>query len=648
MARDDPASTDNAEAALSDSEERVRLALAVGELGTWDWNLVTGEVVWSDEHYRMEGYSVGEITPSFEAWISRVHPDDRKPAFLVLTRARDEQSTYRHEFRTVHPDGSVHWLFATGRFFYSSQRVPLRMIGVMRDVTERKNRERNLAFLAEIGRDLAEASSIPITMTLLARKMCMHLTAAQCTFLNVDPEKEEATRVEQWRRDGIAHIDSPELYPLRELVPVELRTAAHAGQTLAVNDTTLDPGTRPEFFSAIGVRSFIAASLVDRGKWSAILSVCDEVPRRWREDEIRLLDEVANRAWRVFGQLASTSALRESEERFRQFADASSSVLWIRRAETLELEYVSPSFEPVYGLSRSTVEDGPEAWMRLILPADREAARENLEAVRRGESVRHEFRIGPAGGRGVRWIRNHDFPLRDHRGAISRVAGIATDVSAEKRSSEHQAVLLAELQHRVRNILAVTRAIAARTADTAESVPDYAHLLAGRMAALARTQSSLTRAAGAGVDLGTLIRDEIGAHSIPATQVNVDGPPIVLGAKAAELMALALHELATNALKYGALADAAGSLAVSWVEFDENGAGWLRLDWKETSLRAPPERPMRKGFGTELITEQVPYELAGRGCLEFYPEGARCCLEFPLKEIDSILQTVVRAPPQAS
>lgn len=127
-----------AEVALRDSEERLRSAAEVGRLGLWDWNIRTGEIHWSDEHFRMEGYEVGEVTPSYEIWAARLHPEDRADAEAALHGAMERRDEFAHEFRTVHPDGSVHWLSGRGRFFYDEEGRPVRMIGAMVETTERR------------------------------------------------------------------------------------------------------------------------------------------------------------------------------------------------------------------------------------------------------------------------------------------------------------------------------------------------------------------------------------------------------------------------------------------------------------------------------------------------------------------------------
>ena len=126
---------------IRESEERLRLAITVGRLATWDWNIRNDEIIWSADHFRIEGYDLGEIIPSYDAWIARVHPDDRHDTQLALREAMQLKKDYAHEFRFVHPDGSEHWADARGRFFYDAAAHPYRMIGVMIDTTHRRQLE---------------------------------------------------------------------------------------------------------------------------------------------------------------------------------------------------------------------------------------------------------------------------------------------------------------------------------------------------------------------------------------------------------------------------------------------------------------------------------------------------------------------------
>ncbi len=335
-------------------------------------------------------------------------------------------------------------------------------------------------------------------------------------------------------------------------------------------------------------------------------------------------------------------ALRESENRFQQFANASSSGHWIRDAETLRMEFVSPSIATIYGTEPDALLGDIKYWAATVLPEDRETAGHHIAQACRGDPAIHEFRIRRDDG-SFRWIRDTDFPLFDENGNVQRVGGIAEDVTETKMAVEHQGVLLHELQHRVRNIMAVIRSMAVRSADGAADVEDYKTSLAGRLLALARVQTLLTRQANAGGWMRDILESEIGAQAHSENQYELTGPDIMLSPKAVEVLTLAFHELSTNALKYGALSVSRGKVTVTWTLFEKREKTWIAIDWVEEGApsRAPPTR---RGFGSELIEARIPYELRGTGKTTIEPEGARCHIEFPLREAESILETDAPVP----
>lgn len=230
-------------------------------------------------------------------------------------------------------------------------------------------------------------------------------------------------------------------------------------------------------------------------------------------------------------------------------------------------------------------------------------------------------------------------PVRDEAGEVFAVLLILIENTERIRAGQVRNLMVAELQHRVRNILAVIRSIVSRTAETSETVEDLSAHLDGRLAALARTQVLLTRSPGAGVDLEGLIRDELLAQVADEHRITVDGPEILLPPKAAEVMTLAVHELATNATKYGALADGQGRIDIRWTVAPRDETDWLRFEWREHGVRVAAAAPRRTGFGAVLIEQRVPYELMGAGALTFAPGGVQCEIAFPLVPIRSVLQT---------
>jgi two-component system CheB/CheR fusion protein len=208
------------------------------------------------------------------------------------------------------------------------------------------------------------------------------------------------------------------------------------------------------------------------------------------------------------------------------------------------------------------------------------------------------------------------------------------DISERKRAEERQGLLMAELQHRVKNILAVVRSITARTLEASAGLDDFAAHFDGRLSALARAQGALARQAGAELDLEEIVHEELLTHAArEGEQVTIAGPPVRLNQLAAETFALVVHELATNAVKYGALAAAAGRISVTWRVTGEGPDAKLFFVWRETGVAVMNTRPTRTGFGRDLIERGLPYDLPGAAtALTFAPGGLQCVIELPMNK----------------
>lgn len=194
----------------------------------------------------------------------------------------------------------------------------------------------------------------------------------------------------------------------------------------------------------------------------------------------------------------------------------------------------------------------------------------------------------------------------------------------------NQEVLLQELQNRVRKILAQVRTLVRRTTEGIEDAEEIAERLDGRIDALARTQGLLVDGPGGGLELEVLVREELLAQGSDDGRTVVEGPHVLLSQKAAELLALALHELATNATRYGAIGGE-GELSITWrIAPQAEGPAWLNFDWVEQGVSVVAAAPRQPGFGTELVERRVPYELNGRGKIEMRPGGLTAEIAFPL------------------
>jgi PAS domain S-box-containing protein len=236
------------------------------------------------------------------------------------------------------------------------------------------------------------------------------------------------------------------------------------------------------------------------------------------------------------------------------------------------------------------------------------------------------------------FIEGVNTALYDGEGNLTGYLKIGRDGTERHQADRRQQLLLEELQHRVRNILAMVRSLIRQSTEGHTEVDDFVAHLTGRLDAIARTQVLLTRTAGATIDLETLVREELLNQLANEMKAKVAGPAVSLSPKAAEVLTLALHELATNSLKYGALSDPDGHLSVTWAVEPRGQEQWLDLAWDEVCRQVPP-LPVTPGFGTELIKERVPYELKGNATLQVTGEGVHARIAFPLTEGKSILES---------
>jgi PAS domain S-box-containing protein len=232
------------------------------------------------------------------------------------------------------------------------------------------------------------------------------------------------------------------------------------------------------------------------------------------------------------------------------------------------------------------------------------------------------------------WATGMLMPLLDDSKSPQGFLNILRDHTNRHREEERRSLLLRELDHRVKNTLATVRSLVAQTLRHAPTLDDFQEAFDARLMALARSHALLASGGWQGVKLQEVVERTLEAYAVGgAGRVSVAGPPILLKPSTAVTLNLALHELATNAGKYGALSVPDGCVQVIWT-VDERGdheVPLIRMTWRERG--GPAVRaPQRRGFGSRLLEQALPHEFAGKVVLDFAPEGVECRLSLPLGE----------------
>lgn len=310
--------------------------------------------------------------------------------------------------------------------------------------------------------------------------------------------------------------------------------------------------------------------------------------------------------------------------------------LWDWNVETGEI-YWSDEHYRMEGYEPGEVVPNFDVWAERVHPDDRADAEAKIaKAMESGEDYVNEYRVRHPDGEIV-WVSARGRFLYDERGQPVRMLGAMIDTTQRRREEEWQKLLVAELQHRVRNLIGMVRSVARLSAPSHRHIDEHVDHLIGRLQAMGRTQSTLTRSPGRSVDLSELVREELLVHAVQDDKCHVDGPEVALSPHAAEIVTLAIHELATNSIKYGALGDT-GHIRIVWTRGRKDGKPWVSLRWQETAP-VRKTKQTRKGFGRKLIEERVPYELQGEGRFALHDTGVLVELEFPLSDAGSILDT---------
>jgi len=348
--------------------------------------------------------------------------------------------------------------------------------------------------------------------------------------------------------------------------------------------------------------------------------------------EVRAVGEAIAKASETRRRMEQS--LRESEDRLRLALASADTGAWDWDLKSGALTW-DARMRVLWGLEADDPVS-PEVFLAALNPLDRDAAVVAIERSHNAAAPAEydvEYRVIGVHDGVERWVAAQG---RTHfvDGVPVRMTGTARDITDQKRWEEHIQLLMREVTHRSKNLLAVIQAMARQTKLASSDVNDFEIRFSGRLQALAAAHDLLVQRDWQGASMSEVVKSQLGHYlDQQATQIEIDGPSLMVTPEAAQNIGLAVHELSTNAAKYGALSVPQGRVKVRWSRAaDGANGGRLRMSWTE---RGGPEvtKPSRRGFG-QVVTEQLTARaLQGQASLEFEEEGVRWTLDIPASHI---------------
>lgn len=388
---------------------------------------------------------------------------------------------------------------------------------------------------------------------------------------------------------------------------------------------------------AIGAVDYVTVPVVPE-VLRAKVKVFIELYRKTRQLEALNSELEARVAARTAELEAQTERLRRSEERRSLALSAGDMGSWELDVRTGRFRWDDGQFR-IFGVAPGQFEPTRESICAMVHPEDRgryTMAELTLDAAGR---YQQEFRVVRPNGE-TRWCFGAGAATRNEQGEVVRLNGVTVDLTERKRAEERQLLLAREVDHRAKNMLAVVLSVLRLT--KAKTTPEFIATVEGRIHALAATHNLLSTTRWQGADLHRIVAEELAPYRTERNdRIAIHGPPAMLLPATAQAVALALHELATNAVKYGGLSTEQGRLNLVW----SMGEKALELDWIEAG--GPPAAPPAfLGFGLSIVRSSIEAQFRGGVRYDWRPEGLHCHLSIPRTQIVSV-KTDETPPPVA-
>lgn len=554
-----------------------RLAAAEDGAGAlvYDWDVKTGIVWRSCGMTRLLGWEQDEIAPTAEGWANIMHPDDKARLHEVPDETAFSPSGHLiNEYRVRHKNGRYIWVLDSGRIFHDDKGKIVRIAGTTIDITVKRQSEESQRRTAS----LVDLSFEPIFVWHAERGIQEWNKGAEHLY--------GYTREEALGRRTHELLRTSHSQGLDQFLALLKRDKSWSGELMhrAKDGRTITVESRHQ--------------LIETGDDEFILETNRDIAERKQAD----------------AQMARLAAV----------AAASHDALFGANLEGV-IEAWNPGAEALLGYTEAEALGMSHA--KLALPDQKKEQQDIVAKVQAGQTVPpFDTQLLHKSGHFVN-VSKAMTPVMSRDGTVIGISIAAHDISDRLEWEERQMLMNRELAHRVKNSFAVLQAILRSTLKSSPDPAQFAQAFSGRLQSLSAAHDVLSANDWKGAELGALLRHQLSVY-LSGQRIILTGAPVNLTAEHAAPVSLIVNELATNALKYGALSVPYGVIAISWsVDDGDNNASMLNLEWREQG-GPPASEPQHHGFGTTLIQRSLA---EAQVHVEYLAEGLVCLVNWPLQ-----------------
>ena len=527
---------------------------------------------------------------------------------------------------------NVYWTYSYSPIDDDS--APGGIAGVLVICTETTTRvmaEQRQAFVVSLVDALRDVGDPGAVLATASAMLGERLGVDSVGFIDADLATDSMTIEHEWHRAGGRTVAGRHrVINFGPALTGELRS----GNTVVVDDVAQEERIVAPVrggLVAAGVGAFVVVPLWREDALRSLMFVVAAQPRNWSDTEQSLIADVAERTTAARASARAHRALADNERLLRAIGESSGELIFAKDrahrmlyANSATLAVIGKPADAVIGHTEEEWhEDQDEA--TAIITNDR-------AVMDSGEIIRVEEHFTTPDGE-VRIFQGTKAPMRDSDGTIVGVVGVTTDVTEHSRAQRRLRLMIDELNHRVKNTLAIVQGIAYQTFRQEGIAIEAREAFDQRLAALGKAHGLLTRESWESADLAAVAAEACAPHLDGADRITMDGPSLRLAPKTAVTIAMALHELCTNAAKYGALSVDSGRVALTW-SIERGAHHRLHLRWQESG-GPTVVAPSRRGFGSLMIERALSTELQGEVRLDFRPEGLVCTIDAPLPDANT-------------